>query len=98
MSHRFIVCRLEIHVGHLDFFFFFAVLGLHCCTQAFSGCGERGLLFCCSPWASHCIEFSCCGARALGTWASVVAAQGLSSCGSQALELAGISSCGTSAR
>ena len=22
MSHRFIVCRLEIHVGHLDFFFF----------------------------------------------------------------------------
>ena len=33
------------------FFFFFyfilflAVLGLHCCAQAFSSCGERGLLF-----------------------------------------------------
>ena len=22
-----------------------AALGLHCCTQAFSSCGERGLLF-----------------------------------------------------
>ena len=22
-----------------------AALGLHCCAQAFSGCGERGLLF-----------------------------------------------------
>ena len=26
-------------------FFFLAALGLHCCTGAFSGCGERGLLF-----------------------------------------------------
>ena len=37
--------------------------------------------------------FSCCGAQALGTWASVVAACGLSSCGSQALEPR-LSSCG----
>ena len=34
--------------------------------------------------ASHCGGFSCCGARALGAWASVVAARGLSSCGTQA--------------
>ena len=27
--------------------------------------------------ASHCSGFSCCGARALGAWASVVAARGL---------------------
>ena len=27
------------------FFFFLAVLGLHCCAWAFSSCGERGLLF-----------------------------------------------------
>ena len=40
-----------------------AVLGLRCCTQAFSSCGERGLL--------------CCGAGALGTWASVAVALGL---------------------
>ena len=32
------------------------------------------------PW------FSCCRARTLGTWASVVVARGLSSCGSWALE------------
>ena len=30
--------------------------------------------------ASHCGGFSCCGARALGTWASVVVALWLSSC------------------
>ena len=30
-----------------SFFFFFLVgaLGLHCCVQAFSSCGEWGLLF-----------------------------------------------------
>ena len=33
----------------------------------------------------HCGGFSC-GARAVGAWASVVTAHGLSSCGSQALE------------
>ena len=35
----------------------------------FSSCGER---------ASHRGGFSCCGARALGTWAAVVVAHGLS--------------------
>ena len=29
----------------LSFFIFLAVLGLCCCTRAFSSCGERGLLF-----------------------------------------------------
>ena len=28
----------------------------------------------CGAWASHCGGFSCCGARALGAWASVVVA------------------------
>ena len=36
-------------------------------------------------WASHCGGFSC-RAQALGAWASVLAEQGLSSCGSPALE------------
>ena len=44
----------------------------------------RGYLHC-SVWASHCIGFSC-GAQALGTWTSVGAMRGLSSCGSWALE------------
>ena len=46
--------------------------------------------------ASHCGGFSCCRARALGTWTSAVVARGLSSCGSQALEHR-LSSCGAQA-
>ena len=60
-----------------------AVLGLHSSTWAFSSCGERGLLFI----AVHRLLIavaSRCGARALGAWASVVVARGLSSCGTQA--------------
>ena len=30
---------------YLFIYLFMAVLGLHCCVQAFSSCGERGLLF-----------------------------------------------------
>ena len=38
--------------------FFLIVLGVHCCTQAFSSCGK---------WASHCSDLSCCRAHSLGT-------------------------------
>ena len=42
--------KLEMSIFHSFFFFkliylFMAALGLHCCTQAFSSCGEQGLLF-----------------------------------------------------
>ena len=47
----------------------------------------------CGARASHCGGFSCCGAWALGTQASVVVARGLGSCGSQALECR-LNSCG----
>ena len=50
----------------------------------------------CGARASHCGGVSCCGARALGMWASVVMARGLSSCGSWALE-GRLSSCGARA-
>ena len=30
---------------YLFIYLFLAALGLRCCAQAFSGCGERGLLF-----------------------------------------------------
>ena len=30
---------------YLFIYLFLAVLGLHCCVQSFSSCGERGLLF-----------------------------------------------------
>ena len=51
----------------------------------------------CSVQASHCNGFSCCGAQALGSWASVAAARGLSSGTLQAVEL-GLSSCGSLAQ
>ena len=44
----------------------------------------------CGAWASHCVRashcggFFCCRAWALGAWASVVVARGLSSCGARA--------------
>ena len=49
-------------------FLFLAALCLRCWAPALSSCGAR---------ASHCGGFSCCGARALGAWASVVVARGL---------------------
>ena len=44
----------------------------------------------CYVQASHGGGFSCCEAQALGAWASVVAAHGLSSCGTQAQLLCGM--------
>ena len=32
-------------INLLFIYLFLAALGLHCCVQAFSSCGERGLLF-----------------------------------------------------
>ena len=70
-------------------FAFLSVLGLHCRARAFSSCGERGLLFVAVRGARF-------GAPALGAGASVVAARGLSSCGTRALECR-LSSCGARA-
>ena len=64
------------HHEHLFFFliylfiWFLAVLGLHCSTQAFSSCGERGLLSSCGAQASHRGGLSCCRAHAPGPRAS----------------------------
>ena len=78
----------------LFYYLFLATLGLCCCAQAFSSCSEQGLLFIAvRRLLSHCVGFSCWGARALGMWASVVVAHRLSSCGSRALERR-LSSCG----
>ena len=53
-----------------------AALRLHCSKQtlvAASGCTTTK-----SGTPAYCGGFSCCGAQALGTWASVVVAHGLS--------------------
>ena len=73
-----------------------AALGLRCCTWAFSSCGEQGLLFTVVLIGLLIAVASCCRAQALGTWASVIVAHGLSSCGSRALERRP-SSCGAQA-
>ena len=59
-----------------------AVLGLRCCVQAFSSCGEHGLLFDVVCGLLIVVASLCYRALALGTRASVVLACGLSSCGS----------------
>ena len=76
-------------------YLFLAALGLHCCVRAFSSCSEQGLLFIVvrGLLLLRSAGFSCCGARALGAWASVVVACELSSCGSRDLE-GRLSSCG----
>ena len=66
---------------------FVAVCGL------FSSCGEWGLLSVAVRGLLIAVA-SRCGARALGTRASVVVARRLSSCGSRALQRR-LSSCGT---
>ena len=94
LSSFLFVCLLKfIYLFNL---FILAVLGLRCCAWAFSNCSKQELLFI-GVWASHCGGFSCCRARALGAWASVVVACGLSSCGSRALEHR-FSSCGARAQ
>ena len=65
--------------------FFFGCVG--------SSLRRAGATLYCGARASHFGGFSCCGARALGTQASVVVACRLGSCGSRALEHR-LSNCG----
>ena len=96
------ICKMNFIIGN-DFFFnnvtfkknkfiylSLAALGLHCCSRAFSSCGERGATLRCSAWASHCGGFSlfrCTGSRRAS----------FSSCGSWALERR-LSSCSARAQ
>ena len=61
-------------------YFFVAVLGLHYCAQAFSPCGEWGLLSSFGAWASPVAEHGL----------QVVAALRLSSCGFSCCEACGL--------
>ena len=68
-------------------FSFFGCVGsllLHTVFLSLCSLWQVGATLRCSARASHCGGFSCCRARALGSWASVVAARGLSSCGAWA--------------
>ena len=58
-------------------YLFLAGLGLCCCVQAFSSCGEQGLLFIVVHGILIAVASLVAGARALSTRASVVVAHGL---------------------
>ena len=71
-----------------------AELSFCCSVWAFSSCGEWGILFFVLQRLLIVVASLCCGAWALGAWASVVVVLGPSSCGSQALERR-LRGCGT---
>ena len=81
-----ILSRWAVLFSFLRFFFFNGCVGSSLLCAGFLQLQRVGPTLRCSAQASHCGGFSCCGAWALGTQASVVAAHELSSCGSQALE------------
>ena len=93
----------EVSPASSFFFFFFLKINLfiyfwlHWVSIAARGLSlvvASGATLCCSAQASHCGGFPLLQSTALGAWASVVVARGLSSCGSRALEHR-LSSCGT---
>ena len=81
----------ELTVSHKIAFFFFLIYLLFyfwlrwvfVAARELSLLWRAGATLRCSARASHCGGFSCCRTRALGVWASVVAARRLSSCGAQ---------------
>ena len=78
------------------FFIIFGCVGSSLLRMGFLQLQRAGATPRCGAQASHCGGLSRCGARAVGAWASLVVACGLSSRGSQALEHR-LSSCGTRA-
>ena len=60
------------------FFFFFGCVGSSSLRAGFLQLPRARATLCCGARASHCGGFSGCGARALGAWASVAVAHGLS--------------------
>jgi len=67
--------KLNLFLFKIFVYFYFSVaLGLRCGEQAFSRCGEQGLLSSCREQASHCGGFSSRGAWPPDARASAVAA------------------------
>ena len=73
-------------------YFIFGCIGSLLLRVGFSQLQRVGATLRCGSRASHCSGFSCCVAWAIGAQTSVVAARGLSSYGSRALECR-LSSC-----
>ena len=74
----------EMLANHIPFlknkfilFIYFWLCWVFVAARGLSLVAASGATLCCGARASHCGGFSCCGARALGTRASVVVAHGL---------------------
>ena len=80
-----------------NFIYFWLRFGSSLLRAGFLQLRRVGATLLCRARASHCGGFFCCGARALGVRASVVASDRLSSCGMRALERR-LSSCGARAQ
>ena len=70
--------------------FIFGCVGSSLLHVGFLQLWRAGATLHCSVRASHCGGLSCCGAQALGAWASVVVAHRLSGCGTWAQLLHGM--------
>ena len=67
----------NINLFIIYLFIIFGCVGSSLLHAGFLQLRRAGATLRCSVWASHCSGFSCCGARAVGTQASVVVARGL---------------------
>ena len=93
VTESFVKCCCIKVCNILLFFLFCGCVGYSLLRAGFLQLRRAGATLHCGAQASRCGGFSCHGAWALGTRASVVVARGLSSCGSWALERR-LSSCG----
>ena len=59
-------------------FIYFWLCWVFVAARAFLWLWQVGATLCCGVQASHCGDFSCCRAQALGAWVSVVVAHRLS--------------------
>ena len=72
------------------YLFIFCCIGSSLLHEGFLQLQRAGATLRCGARASYCGGFSCCGAQALGAWASRVVARGLSNCGTRAQLLHGM--------
>ena len=100
-----LICQVLLEKGKLwqcwSFFkiylFIFGGIGSSLWRASFLSLQRAGATLRCGVQAFYCSGFSCCGAWALGTRASVVVAHRLRGCGLRALERR-LSSCGARAQ
>ena len=81
-SPRFLSAFICLFVYLFIYLFIFGCVRSSLLCTGFLQLWRAGATLRCGARASHCGGFSCCRARALGTWASVVVAHGLQSAGS----------------